>query len=165
MKMEARQWTIVGVTAVAAGAGALAVYHYTSKRRAAAAEAAAAARGSLTATIEKKHIAWVASMAAAYTSGDCDCAVRVLLDYVAADGPEQAIFEHVRCNTCGGKKDKEECTYTVTASHVRLLDGMVAKHRLEKGVSKALRCIVEFAMSEDGVVDDIFTAQRVAACL
>jgi hypothetical protein len=149
----------------ASAPAAYVAYHYFTKSPSTAEpKADLEAIEQLTTTIEKKHIEWLEKMAETYTSSDVDLAVRVLLDYAMTVGPEKAIFEQVRCNTCGGKKNKDEVTYSVKSAQVAFIDRMVTKHELLKGQSKAVRCVAEFAMSEDSAVADIFTTQRIAAC-
>lgn len=112
-------------------------------------------------SLEKKHIDWLASKAKESCDGKVSKAVQILLDYAMADGDEATIFEKVRCNTCGGKKDKADHNANILLSQRNYLTSMAAKHNLKDGNSKALRVIVEYAMT-DGDAADIFTDARCA---
>lgn len=57
------------------------------------------------------------------------------------------------------QKDKGDHTANIDAVHAAYLEDMAAKHNLKDGTSKALRVIIEFAMT-DGCVADIFTKAR-----
>lgn len=157
-QMDAKKLATVAATTVVAGAAAYGVYYVVKKRSSGAQEKPAVV--AITASIEKKHIAFLEEKAQEYCNSDSDAALKVLLDY-ARDGDEKLIFETVRCNTCGGKKDKEDYTASIDGSHAAYLEEMAGKHNLKDGTSKALRVIIEFAM-QDGDVADIYTAARCA---
>lgn len=112
-------------------------------------------------SLEKKHIDWIAAKAKEFCGGSTDKAVQVLLDYAMTDGSEATIFETVRCNTCGGKKDKGDHTATIKVSQEAYLTAMAGKHNLKDGTQKALRVVVEYAMT-DGDETSIFTTARCA---
>lgn len=110
-------------------------------------------------TCDLEHIAWLSEKASEYCSGDRDAALKVLLDFAITQGDESIIFETVRCNTCGGKKDKALHKATIDISHDAYLAAMATNHNLKDGKSKAVRVVVEYAMT-DGDVKEIFTKDR-----
>lgn len=120
-----------------------------------------AAEQTLSATVEKKHVEYLKEMANKYTSGDESRATRVLVGYAMGSDDEASIFEVVRCNACDGK-DKIAQDITMSSKHAAYLKEMATKHSLKTGTDKALRIILEYAMT-DGKEEDIFTSERVAS--
>lgn len=139
---ENNKWITVGVTAAAIGIGAYVVYRYQEKVEQGNKQVL------LKVTLEKKHVQFIEDMAAQHTGGDSDAVMRALLDHAMLDAAESTVFGKVRCNTCGGKKDKTSSEWQVLAKHDEFLSSMSIKHKLKDSKHKALRCICEFAMSE-----------------
>jgi hypothetical protein len=64
-------------------------------------------------------------------------------------------IKHKRCNTCGGKKDKEKVELELYGKMHAFLENMKETHKL-KSTDKAMRCLLEFCQT-DGDRDLIFS--------
>lgn len=102
--------------------------------------------------VEEAHVAWITEMATKHTDGDIEKAMHLLLAHCIAVRTDTAatekIFKEIRCNSCGGRKNKTSFQVTLTAAERSYLNAMVVTHSVRDGLDKAVRVIFEYAIND-----------------
>eukprot|EP00918_Siedleckia_nematoides_P037997 GHVU01082484.1.p1 GENE.GHVU01082484.1~~GHVU01082484.1.p1 ORF type:complete len:156 (+),score=52.76 GHVU01082484.1:17-484(+) len=117
--------------------------------------------------IEKKHVAMLEKMKTDLSIKSIDKAVRIAVQFAMAEGGKkkevlEAIWKTKRCNTCGGKKDKETKTLTLYGKQHQFLEEMTKTFDV-KSTDKAMRCLLEYCQT-DGDTNLIFSVKRCKNC-
>ena len=94
-----------------------------------------------------------------YELASVNKAARIAVQYAISEPSVQdQIFQQKRCNTCGGKKNKEKVVFELYGKMHAYLQTMQTTYKL-KSTDKAMRCLLEFCET-DGDREVIFSPKN-----
>lgn len=101
--------------------------------------------------LESSHLEWLRIVSEKYTEGNLTEALKKVLEHcqAASEDPEtaEAIFEKVRCNSCG-KKEKVPYTASLPRKHVSFIAEAAKKYKITAGNDKCVRVMLEYAIND-----------------